>query len=72
MKSLGDCRQDLRSIIRDLRDIEWDVKQGGTLGIGEGLCGDCIERIAGKYDEVLERVDTNRLADWIMGSSSDQ
>ncbi len=69
MSSLSGCRSELRSIIRELRDIEWGVRRDFT-GIGEDLCGDCIEKIADKYDGVLNRlnnVNYNRLASWITG-----
>ena len=69
MSSLSACRSELRSIIQELRDIEWGVRRDFT-GIGEELCGDCIEKIADKYDGVLTRlnnVNYNRLASWILG-----
>lgn len=69
MASLNSCKSELRSIIRELRNIENDVRYGGSAGIGQDLCGDCIGRIAEKYDEVLrrlERVNMNHLASWIM------
>ena len=69
MSSLSACRNELRSIIQELRDIEWGVRRDFT-GIGEELCGDCIEKIADKYDGVLTRlnnVNYNRLASWILG-----
>ena len=71
MKSLDACKTELRSIISELRSIGWDVRNSAS-GIGQDLCADCIERIATKYDGVLNRlnrVNTNRLADWIMGDS---
>ena len=69
MSSLSGCRNELRSIIRELRDIEWGVRRDFT-GIGEDLCGNCIEKIADKSDGVLNRlnnVNYNRLASWITG-----
>jgi hypothetical protein len=42
------------------------------VGIGEQLCGDCIDKIADKYDGVLSRlnrVSYNRLASWITGEN---
>ena len=69
MATLNECKNELRSIINELRDIEWGVRHDFT-GIGQDLCGDCIEKIASKYDGVLSRlnrVNTNRLADWILG-----
>lgn len=67
MASLDECRNELRSIIRELRSIESGVR-GDFKGIGEDLCANCIDRIADKYERVLVRlnsVDTNRLADFI-------
>lgn len=69
MVTLNSCRAELRSIIGELREIESGVRREFT-GIGEDLCGNCIDRIAGKYDGVLvrlNRVDTNRLAAWLTG-----
>lgn len=65
--TLNESRKELSSIIQELRDIEWGVRHDFS-GIGEQLCGDCIEKIADKYDRVLHRlnrVDSNRLAEWI-------
>lgn len=64
--TLNECRSELSSIIRELRDIEDGVRRDFT-GIGENFCGDCIDRIADKYDGVLRRlnrVNYNRLAEW--------
>lgn len=63
---LYECKKELRSIINELRSIEYGVRHDFS-GIGEQLCGDCIDSIADKYEDVLrrlERVDQNRLADW--------
>jgi len=68
-KSLNECRSELRSIIMELRDIEWGIRHDFT-GIGQDLCGNCIDKIAGKYDGVLSRlnrVNSNRLASWVTG-----
>jgi len=67
MANLDDCRRELQSIINELRDIEWGVRQDFT-GIGEDLCGNCIDKIADKYDGVLRRlnnVDYNKIAEFI-------
>lgn len=64
--TLNECRSELNSIIRELRDIEYGVRHDFS-GIGEGLCGDCIDKIADKYEGVLRRlnrVNYNRLASW--------
>jgi hypothetical protein len=55
--------------MNELRDIEWGVRHNFE-GIGQDLCGNCIEKIADKYDGVLSRmnhVNYNRLAAWILG-----
>lgn len=64
--TLNECKREMRSIINELRDIEYGVRHDFS-GIGEQLCGDCVDKIADKYDSVLrrlERVDYNRLANW--------
>lgn len=69
MATLSGCRSELSSIIREIRDIESGVRRD-FVGVGQDLCGDCIDRVADKYDGVLRRlnsVDTNRLADWVLG-----
>ena len=69
MATLTSCREELRSIIRELRSIESGVRSDFA-GIGQEHCGDCINMIARKYEGVLDRlnrVDTNRLADWVNG-----
>lgn len=73
MASLNSCRSELRAIINELRDIEWGVRRDFS-GIGQDLCADCISRLADKYEGVLSRlnrVDTNRLADWIQKTESE-
>ena len=67
--TLNESRNELRSIINELRDIEWGIRRDFS-GIGEQLCGDCVDKIADKYDSVLtrlNRVNYNRLASWITG-----
>ena len=69
MKSLDECRDELSSIITELWNIEADVRDCGE-GIGQDLCADCIDLIVNKYRGVmakLNRVDVNRLADWVTG-----
>lgn len=64
--TLNECKREMRSIINELRDIEYGVRHDFS-GIGEQLCGDCVDKIADKYDSVLrrlERVNYNRLANW--------
>ncbi len=52
MATLNECRNELRSIINELRNIEWGVRHDFT-GIGQDLCGNCIDKIADKYGGVL-------------------
>jgi hypothetical protein len=49
--NLEECKREMRSIIQELRDIESGVRRDFN-GIGEQLCGDCIDKIADKYDYV--------------------
>lgn len=65
--TLGEARTELRSIISELNTIENGIRNEFD-GIGEDYCADCIAAIAQKYENVLSRlnrVDTNRLAEWI-------
>lgn len=71
MATLNECRNELRSIISELRDIEWGIRHDFS-GIGQELCGDTVDLIADKYDGVLRRlnnVNHNRLASWILDES---
>jgi len=64
---LDACRNELRSIINELRDIERGVR-GDFTGVGQDLCANCVGRIADHYQSVLNRlnrVNQNRLASWI-------
>ena len=66
MATVSSCRNELRSIISELRDIEYGIRKDFR-GIGEAQCADCLERVAKKYDGVLNRlnrVNPKRLADW--------
>jgi hypothetical protein len=66
--TLNKCRNELRSIIYELRDIEWGIRRDFK-GIGEDLCANCIDKVADKYDGVLarlNRVNYNRLASWML------
>ena len=70
MATLNECKNELRSIINELRDIEWGVRRDFT-NIGQDLCGDCIEKIIDKYNGVLTKlnnVNTNKFADWVTGN----
>lgn len=70
MATLNECRATLRSIISDMRDIEADIRSSGY-GLGQDMCADCVQRVADRYENKvlarINRVDTNRLADWING-----
>lgn len=63
--TLNECKRELSSIIKELRDIESGVRRDFH-GIGEELCGNCIDIITNRYDGVLRRlnrVDHNRVAE---------
>jgi len=68
MATLNQCRTELTSIINELRDIEWGVRHD-FINIGQDLCGNCISKIAEKYQNKvlrdLKNVDTNIFADWV-------
>ena len=69
--NLDACRNELRAIIRELRDIERGVRSDFT-GIGQDMCSNCVGKIADHYESVLrrlERVNQNRLASWITGNN---
>lgn len=66
--TLVEARRELRSIISELYDIESGIRND-FVGIGEDYCADCVAKIARKYEGVLgrlNRVDNNRLADWVI------
>jgi len=63
--SLESCKIELRSIVREIQDIEQGVRRDFS-GIGQDLCANCIDRIADKYavlSRELDRVDMNWLAE---------
>ena len=65
--NLNECKNELNAILRELRDIEWGVRRD-FVGIGQDLCGDCINKIADKYDYVsreLSKVNQNLIASLI-------
>ena len=67
MASLESCRRELRSIIRELREIESGLWSDFD-GIGETYYSDSIGKIADKYDGVLRKLnnmDTNMLAKFV-------
>lgn len=69
MATLDECRSELRSIIRELRDIENGVRRDFT-GIGEQLCANCIDKIVDKYNGVLSKlnkVDYNKTTKKALG-----
>lgn len=64
--NLSEGKREIRSIISELNDIEESVKRDFE-GIGEDMCGNCLDKIANRYGEVitrLNRVNPNRLAKW--------
>ena len=71
MATLNSCKNELKSIIRELEAIEEGVRNNFD-GIGQDLCADCIEGVIEKYRYVLRKlngVDTNRIADFINGET---
>ncbi len=69
MATLNECRSELRSIIREIRNIEAGVRADFD-GIGEDLCANCIDSVADRYEYVLRRLNnvrTNVFADWVNG-----
>lgn len=67
MASLRECRQELNQIIAELESIEYGLRVNFK-GIGNDLCADCVSKVIDKYRGVkkrLDRVDQNRLADWV-------
>lgn len=64
--TLNECKRELSSIIREIREVENGVRRDFD-GIGENLCGNSIDKVADKYDGVLRklnRVNLNRVAEW--------
>jgi len=72
MATLSQCRTELYSIIRELRDIEWGIRRD-FVNIGEDLCGNCISKVTDKYQykvlRDLNNVNTNKFADWVTGNN---
>jgi len=65
--NLEECKREMHSIVRELSDIEWGVRRDFT-GIGEQLCGNCIDKIVSKYEYVareLDKVSYNLIASLI-------
>lgn len=63
--TLNESKKELRSIINELRSIESGVRYDFS-GIGENLCANCIDKIADRYEGVLNRlnrVDSKRRAE---------
>ena len=54
--SIGLCKIEMRSIIREIRAIEAGIRSDFT-GIGEQLCGDYIEKQAIRYDGISKKLD---------------
>jgi hypothetical protein len=55
--SLSECKTEMSAIYKELEKIAWDIKHGGSSGIGEQLCGDCVSKLAGKYKYVSGKLD---------------
>lgn len=72
MATLNSCRQEMRSIIREMRSIRDGIRTSFS-GIGQEHCADCLDKVIGKYEYVLrklENVDTNFIADFINGEEA--
>lgn len=71
MATLNSCKEELRSIVRELIEIEEGVRHDFS-GIGQNNCADCLQVIVSKYQYVLTKlnnVDTNLIADFINGDN---
>ncbi|MCL2082886.1 MAG: hypothetical protein FWH04_06600 [Oscillospiraceae bacterium] len=71
--NLDECKREMRSIVTELRDIEFGVRRDFT-NIGQDLCGNCIDKIASKYEYVsreLNKVDKNLIASLIEAATGE-
>ena len=71
MATLNECREEVRSIIKELQEIEDGVRRD-FVNIGQDLCGDCIRKIGVKYVVVLTKlnnVNYNRIASRLTGGN---
>ena len=71
--NLDACKKEMNSIVVELQNIEWGVRRD-FLNIGQDLCGDCIGKIAGKYEYVsreLNKVSYNLIASLINKNDGD-
>ena len=69
MATLDSCKRELASIIQELESIKWGIGHEFK-GIGQEKCVTCIEKAIERYQGAkrsLDKVNTNRLADWILG-----
>ena len=76
MATLNHCQNELQSIINELRDIEWGIRYDRTatanINIGETFYADCLDIVAYKCERSMKRlnnVNTNKLADWVLGEN---
>ena len=72
MASLDSCRQELDSILAELKHIEEGVRTQFS-GIGQEHCADCIAAVIRKYQKIqrdLYNVNTNILAESFYGNGS--
>ena len=61
--NLDECQREMRSIIRELQEIEQGVRKGFS-NIGQDLCANCINKVIGRYQHVsreLDKVDRSML-----------
>ena len=54
---LSECKTEMKKIYLELESIAWDIENGGSKGIGEILCGDCVGKLASKYRYVSKELD---------------
>ena len=70
--NLNACREELRSIIQELRHIDNGLKSD-FVGIGQEMCGNCVGQVANHYQNKvltkLNNVNQNLLADFVHGKS---
>ena len=65
--NLEECKREMRSIIREMQDIEGGVRRDFS-NIGQNLFADSIDKIISKYEYVsreLNKVDQNLLSAFI-------
>ena len=73
MASLRECKNELQSIINELRDIERELRNDrSNINIGEIFYANCLDMVADRCEKSmtkLKNVNTNNLADWVLGKN---